>query len=68
MQAFRSKLVKYNLKGFIVANGATNWDLDISPAFPDVVYNFHLIPEIKLKTFNANNCVFYFNDVKAHSQ
>ena len=35
----------FNLKGFIVANGATDWDLDISPAYPEVVYNFNLIPK-----------------------
>lgn len=34
---------KLNLKGFIVGNGATKWDVDISPSFPDVMYNFNLI-------------------------
>jgi len=33
-QAFRSELTKYNLKGFLVGNGATNWDFDVSPSFP----------------------------------
>ncbi len=58
---------KYNLKGFIVGNGATNWDLDISPAFPDVVYNFNTIPKSLLDTYKANDCVYYFNNVKPHS-
>jgi carboxypeptidase C (cathepsin A) len=38
-----SSMQTYNLKGFIVGNGATNWDLDISPAYPEVVYNFNII-------------------------
>lgn len=55
---------KLNLKGFIVANGATDWDLDISPSFPDVVYNFNLIPPRVLKNYTTNGCTFYFRDVK----
>ena len=38
----------YNLQGFLVGNGATNWDYDVSPSFPEVVYNFNLIPETML--------------------
>jgi carboxypeptidase C (cathepsin A) len=34
----------YNLKGFLVGNGATDWDIDINPAYPEVVFNFNLIP------------------------
>jgi hypothetical protein len=34
---------KVNLKGFIVGNGATDWEIDISPSFPEVMYNFNLI-------------------------
>jgi hypothetical protein len=29
-----------NLKGFIVGNGATDWDYDVSASFPEVLYNF----------------------------
>lgn len=54
----------YNLKGYIVGNGATNWDLDISPAYPEVVYNFNIIPKSLLKKFQDGNCHYYFNDVK----
>jgi hypothetical protein len=53
-----------NLKGFIVGNGATDWDLDISPAFPDVVYNFNMIPTRMIKNYTDNGCTFYFRDVK----
>ena len=54
---------KINLKGFLVGNGATQWDVDISPSFPEVVYNFNLIPKSLLDTYNDNNCIAYFNDV-----
>lgn len=52
------------LKGFMVGNGATNWDIDISPAYPEVVANFNIIPQSLLDTFESNNCHYYFNDVK----
>ena len=55
---------KLNLKGFLVGNGATDWDVDISPSFPDVMYNFNLIQKSLLDTYKDNNCVVYFNDVK----
>lgn len=60
-------MIKMNLKGYIVGNGATNWDLDISPAFPEVVKNFNIIPESLLKTFEENDCHYYFNDVKTYN-
>jgi hypothetical protein len=66
MQEFHTDRTRYNLKGYIVANGATNWDLDISPAFPEVVYNFNIINKDLLDTFEANDCHYYFNDVKVH--
>ena len=53
-----------NLKGFIVGNGATNWEVDISQSFPDVVYNFNIIPQSLLDTYHSNNCHNYFNDLK----
>lgn len=50
----------------MVGNGATDWDLDISPAFPEVVFNFNLIPKDLLDTFQTNDCHYYFNDLKVH--
>jgi hypothetical protein len=38
-------LTTINLKGFLVGNGATNWDFDVSPSFPEVAYNFNVIPK-----------------------
>lgn len=60
-------MTKYNLKGYIVGNGATNWDIDISPAYPEVVYNFNIIPKTLLDTFQENDCRYYFNDLKVHN-
>lgn len=62
-----STMQAYNFKGFIVGNGATNWDIDISPAYPEVVYNFNIIPQPLLKTFQENDCHYYFNDVKKYN-
>jgi len=47
-----------------VGNGATDWDLDISPSFPDVVYNFNIIPPRLIKNYTDNKCTYYFRDVK----
>ena len=56
-----------NFKGFLVGNGATNWDVDISPSYPPVVYNFNLIPKDLLDTFEQNDCHYYFNDLKTYN-
>ena len=53
-----------NLKGFMVGNGATDWDYDVSPSFPEVVYNFQMIPKSLWDTYHENHCVEYFNDFK----
>ena len=45
LQAQWNGLPQYNFKGFLVGNGATDWNVDINPAFPEVVFNFNLIPE-----------------------
>jgi len=58
---------QYPLAGFAVFNGATDWKYDVSPSFPDTVFNFNLIPESILKPFNDQGCVYYFNGYKNHS-
>lgn len=55
---------QYNIAGFAVFNGATDWKYDVSPSFPEVVYNFNLIPASLMKDFTDNGCVVYFNDFK----
>lgn len=48
----------------MVGNGATDWDFDVSPSFPETVYNFNLISKSQLDTYQSNNCVVYFNDFR----
>ena len=50
-------------KGFMVGNGATDYILDVWPAYVPTLYNFQMIPKSLYDTFNANNCFFSFNDV-----
>jgi hypothetical protein len=45
----------------MVGNGATDWDYDVSPSFPSVVYNFNMIPKDLYDQYNAGGCVEYFN-------
>jgi carboxypeptidase C (cathepsin A) len=58
---------KINLKGFLVGNGATNWDFDSTPSFPNTTYNFQLIPRHLLDFMQDNNCTYYLNDFRPHS-
>lgn len=54
----------YNLKGFIVGNGATDWDIDGSPSLPQVLSNFNIISPRLFKNYTTNNCHFYGRNVK----
>jgi len=60
---FKSALYKINLQGIIIVNGATHWDYDCSPSFPQTVYNFNLIPKDLFDTFEQNKCFYSFNGV-----
>jgi len=51
----------------MVGNGATNWDLDVFPTFPETLYNFNIIPKTLLDQYNSLNCTYYFNDLRNHS-
>lgn len=51
----------------MVGNGATDWDVDVSPSFPETVFNFNLIPRKYLQFFEDNDCIYYFNDFRNHS-
>lgn len=33
-----------NLRGFLVGNGVTNWEVDTSPAVPETLGGFDMIP------------------------
>ena len=57
----------YNLKGQMVGNGATNWEVDVSPSFPRTLLGFNIIPQSFIEWYEANNCVYYFNDFIPHT-
>ena len=46
----------------MVGNGATNWDFDVSPSFPQIAYDFNLIPMALYKNYTESGCKVYFND------
>lgn len=48
----------------MVANGATNWDFDVSPSFPSIAYNFNLIPKHLYSNYTLSGCKVWFNDFK----
>jgi hypothetical protein len=50
-----------NLKGYIVANGATDWDVDVWPAMPELFKYFNLIPDKVFKDYNHVKCEKFFN-------
>jgi predicted phage gp36 major capsid-like protein len=54
----------YPLKGFIVGNGATNWNYDADAAYPETFYNLNIISQDLFEQFKANNCLYYWGDVK----
>ena len=51
----------------MVGNGATDFTVDVSPSYPETVYNFNLIPTSLYKKFKDNNCFFSFNGVLPES-
>ena len=52
----------------MVGNGATNWSYDSPPSFPATASNFNVIPYHLFKTFEDNECHFYFDDVRPASK
>jgi len=52
-----------NLKGFIVANGVTDFNVDVWPSFAQTVYNFNIIPQDVYDTVMTNDCHQTFRDV-----
>jgi len=49
-----------NLQGYMVGNGATNWNFDVEPSFPATVRWFNIVPPSMLAEFEANDCHYYF--------
>jgi hypothetical protein len=56
-----------NLKGFIIANGVTDYSVDGYPSFPATVYNFHLIMKEVYDTFENNDCFYSLFDLIPHN-
>lgn len=49
-----------NLKGILVGNGVTDFNIDVEPAMPRTYTGFHLIPESMAANWEANNCFISF--------
>ena len=60
---FNKDLLDIPLAGYMVGNGATNWDYDVHPSFAATVANFNIIPQKMLKEWNDNECFYSFHDV-----
>lgn len=60
-------MTTYPIKGIIVGNGATHWDYDVSPSFPETVFNFNMISRKHIEYFRENDCAYFFNDFKNHT-
>lgn len=58
--AFREELTEIPLAGIMVGNGATNWDVDVMPSFPETLRYFNVIPQKLLDEYRAEGCEFYF--------
>ena len=57
------KLETINLKGLMIGNGATDFQVDVSPSYPQTVYNFNIIKKDLYDTYMDNECFFSFNGV-----
>ena len=57
---FDSTLYNINLGGFMVGNGATNWDVDVQPSFPETLRYFNIIKQDLLDEYRSEGCDFYF--------
>jgi hypothetical protein len=47
----------------MVGNGATDWDFDSMPSFPETVWQFNVIPPSLYNDYRSNKCEVYFNGV-----
>jgi hypothetical protein len=61
---FNTSLKTYNIQGFMVGNGATDWDIDAEPSYPDTFFNFELIPKSLIDQFHQKGCKVYHANVK----
>ena len=66
--AFDTNKTLYNLKGMMVGNGCTDWNVDTSPAIPETTYNFQIIPKRLLDAYQSNDCKFYGDPTFPHER
>jgi carboxypeptidase C (cathepsin A) len=55
---------KFNLKGMMVGNPATDWENDIYISYHKIAYYHNLINKELHDTYISNNCTWYFMNVK----
>ena len=55
------------MKGYMVGNGATNWNFDVEPSFPQTLRWFNVITPKLLAQYEAADCHYYFYE-GFHSQ
>ena len=55
-------MTTYNLKGQMVGNGVTNWDVDVFASSPTTFYQFQMIPDNIYQNYTSNYCFSPFND------
>jgi len=60
-------MIKINLGGTMVGNGATNWTYDVWPSYPQTLANFQVIQQSLLDDFEKQDCHAYFHNVRPHS-
>ena len=51
------------LEGFMVGNGATDWDFDVHPSFAATVANFNIVPQKLWQEWDSEGCFYSFHDV-----
>jgi len=57
----------FNLKGFAVGNGLTDYKYDVWPSFYDTTYNFDMISKELYDAITTNDCYFSLDDVIPHN-
>ncbi len=53
-----SKGTKLNLRGYIVGNGCTNWDVDTTPAYIEIGFLYCLSGTYFYPTFKGRECEY----------
>jgi len=57
-------MTTYNIKGFMVGNGVTNWDYDVFASTPETFYGFNMVPKDLYEKYQSMGCVEPFNQMR----